>query len=187
MGLHVAAIVQARERVRHGELDALVQAVAQVVGMALALDLRAHAGEQLVAIDRAGQIVVHAHVESAQQARFLARLHDDDDGQVAGALQRAHLAAQAQAVGRCQVQADDEEIAGPVAEAHERRRQFGLDLHLMRFAEHRDHALGHALVVLHQQNAPADHPFSATPRLHRGVPRSGRRSPCAASSRRSVS
>ena len=116
----IAAIVQPGERVRDGQLDALLQTVAQIVGMALALDLGAHPGQQLVAIDGARQIVVHAHVERAQQARLVARLRHDDDRQMARALERAHLAAQPQAVGSREVQADDQQIVGAVAEPQQR-------------------------------------------------------------------
>jgi hypothetical protein len=55
---------------------------------------------------------VDTHVERAHQAGILARLHDDDDRQMARAFERAHVAAQSQAVGRGQVQADDDEIVG---------------------------------------------------------------------------
>jgi hypothetical protein len=73
------------------------------------------AGQQLVAIEGARQVGVDTHVERAHQAGILARLHDDDDRQLARAFERAHLAAQSQAVGRGQVQADDDEIVGFVS------------------------------------------------------------------------
>ena len=91
-------------------LDAFLQAVAQVVGIALALDLRADARQQLVAVDGAHDVVVDAHVEAAQQARLVAGLDQHDDRQVARAVERARLRAQPQAVGPGQRQADDEQI-----------------------------------------------------------------------------
>jgi hypothetical protein len=50
---HVAAIVQAGELVGDRQLQRMIEVVAQEVGVALALDLGAGAGGQLLRIDRA--------------------------------------------------------------------------------------------------------------------------------------
>ena len=91
-------------------LDALFQPVAQVVGVALALDLRAHAGQQLVLIDRAHDVVVDAHVETAEKPRLVAGLDQHDDGQMPRTVGRSRLRAQPQAVGAREREADDEHI-----------------------------------------------------------------------------
>ena len=69
MALHVAAVVQAGERVGDRHLDRHLHVVAQPLGVALLAHLGAHARQQLVLVDRAHQIVVHADLEAAHQAR----------------------------------------------------------------------------------------------------------------------
>ena len=81
-----------------------------MVRVALALHLRAHARQQLVLIDGAHDVVVDAHVETAQQPRLVARLDQHDDRQMPGTVGRSRLRAQPQAVGAGQREADDEDI-----------------------------------------------------------------------------
>ena len=127
MAFHVAAVVQAGQSVGDGELDALLEAVAQEVGVALALDLGLDAREQLVALDRPDDVVVDAHVEAAQQARLVAGLDQNDDRQMPRAIERAHLRAQPQAVGVRQAQADDQQIEIVLGDLQQRLLRIALD------------------------------------------------------------
>jgi hypothetical protein len=52
LALHVAAVVQAGELVGDRHLQRVIEIVAQEVGVALALDLGAGAGGQLLRVDR---------------------------------------------------------------------------------------------------------------------------------------
>ena len=64
--VHIAAVVERRQRVENGHFDASLRADAQMVGIALALIwVRTRASSSL--LDRADDIVVHAHVEAPQQ------------------------------------------------------------------------------------------------------------------------
>ena len=93
---HVSAVVEAGERIGNCEFDVFLEPVAQVIAVAFAFGLRAHARGKFTLVDRTRQVVVNAHVEGAQQPSFLARFHRrDDDGQVPRALERAHLSARA--------------------------------------------------------------------------------------------
>ena len=96
MRFHVAAVEQAGERVGDRHLDRHLHVVAQPLGVALLLDLRAHARQHLVLVDRADQVVVDADLEPAHQPRIVVGFGDGEDRHVAGALERADLAAQAQ-------------------------------------------------------------------------------------------
>ena len=51
---HVAPVVQPGQLVDDGEFERTVEIIAQEVGVALALDLGAHAGGQFLQIDRLG-------------------------------------------------------------------------------------------------------------------------------------
>ncbi len=82
---------------------------AQAVREALAPHLGADPGDELVAVDRTDEEIVHADVEAAQHAGLVVGLGDHDDGGVAGAVERAQLAAQAQAVIADEVEADEDE------------------------------------------------------------------------------
>ena len=94
----VAPVVQARQRVRHRHLQRGLHDLAQAVGVALAAELAAHARHQFVAVDGAHEIVVHAEVEPAHDAGAILAFRQQQDGQVAGALQRPELAAHAQRI-----------------------------------------------------------------------------------------
>ena len=98
MAFHVAAVVEAGQRVGDRHLDRLLHVVAQPLGVALLADLGAHARQQLVLVDRPHQIVVDADLQPAHQPRVVLGLGDRQDRHVAGALERAHLAAQPQPV-----------------------------------------------------------------------------------------
>ena len=68
---------------------------------------------------------MHADVEAAQHAGLVVGLGDHDDGGVAGAVERAQLAAQAQAVIADEVEANEDELEGALG---------GLDQGLVRVA-----------------------------------------------------
>ena len=74
MAFHVAAIVQAGQRVGDRHLDRQLDVVAQPLGVALLADLGAHARQQFVLVDRPHQIVVDADLEPAHQARVVVGL-----------------------------------------------------------------------------------------------------------------
>ena len=71
MAFHVAAVVQAGQRVGDRHFDRVLHVVAQLVGVAPLADLGARARQQFVLVDRAQQIVVDADLEPAQQPRIV--------------------------------------------------------------------------------------------------------------------
>ena len=91
MTCHVAPVVQRGERIEDRHFDGFLEPGAQMIGVALALHLRAHAREQLVGVHRADDIVVDPHVETPQQTRVVAWLDDHHDRQMPRAIERADL------------------------------------------------------------------------------------------------
>jgi len=87
MAFHVAPVVQSGQSVGNRHFDAFGQLVAQKIRVPLALDLGLHAGQQLVPVDGAHQVVVDAHIEAAQQAGFVAWFNQHDDGQMPRAVE----------------------------------------------------------------------------------------------------
>ena len=73
VAFHVAAVVEAGERVGDRHLDRHLHVVAQPLGVALLADLGAHARQQLVLVDRPHQIVVDADLEPAHAAAYCSR------------------------------------------------------------------------------------------------------------------
>ncbi len=71
MGFHVAAVVQAGQRVEDRHFDRVLHVVAQMIGIAPPADLGARPRQQFVLVDRAQQIVVDADLEPAQQPRIV--------------------------------------------------------------------------------------------------------------------
>ena len=155
MAGHIAAVVERRERVENGHFDRLLEPHAQIVGVALALDLGAHARQQLVGIDRADDIVVDAHIEAPEQLGVVAGLDDDHDRQMPRAVERANLRAQPQAVGIVEAQAYDHQIEIAVGQPQQSAGRIGLALDVMFLLERVDDALGGTIAVLDQQNASA--------------------------------
>ena len=98
VAFHVAPVVETGQRIRDRHLDRVLHIVAQMIGVAPLADLGARARQQLVLVDRAQQIVVDADFEPAQQPRIVVGIGDRKDRQLAGALQRARLAAQPQTI-----------------------------------------------------------------------------------------
>ena len=75
-----------------------------------ATNLRVGARQQLLAIDRAHQIIVHAHVESLDHAAVIVGIDDDQDRHLPGSLQRPQLRAQSQAVIAVEIEIDEDEL-----------------------------------------------------------------------------
>ena len=110
LAFHIAAVIEAGQRIGDRHLDRGLDIVAELLGIAAAADLRIDAGEKFLAVDRADQIVVHAHVEGAHEALVVVGIDDDQDGRLAGMLERLELRAQPQAVDILHVEIDDDEF-----------------------------------------------------------------------------
>ena len=154
MRLHVAAIVQAGERVGDRHLDRLVGVVAQPLGVALLLDLRAHARQHFVLVDRADQVIVDADFQAAHQPLVVVGFGHRQDRHVAGALERADLAAQAQAVEILQAERDDQQVEIAFGRAEQRFVRIGFHLDRMLGRQGRDDALIGGRPVVDDENFP---------------------------------
>ncbi len=110
MGFHVAPVVKAGERVGHRHFNGGLHADAELLGIAGAPDLRVHPGHQLLPVDGADEIVVHAHVEGPHEALLVVGRHHDEDGNLPGLLQRFQLRAQAQAIELLGIEIDDDQL-----------------------------------------------------------------------------
>ena len=108
-----------------------------MVGIAALADLGARARQQLVLVDRAQQIVVDADLEPAQQPRVVVGIGDGQDRHVAGALQRARLAAQPQAVEIVEAERDDQKVVIAFGGVKQRFRRIGFDVDVMFGGENR--------------------------------------------------
>ncbi len=155
MAFHVAAVVQAGERVGDRHFDRVLHIVAQVIGVAPAADLGARARQEFVLVDRAQQIVVDADLEAAQQPRIVVGIRDRQDRHLAGALQRARLAAQPQAIEILQPQRHDQEIVVALGGVKQRLGRIGFHIHAMLGAEHRSQPLIGRGTVIDQEDPPA--------------------------------
>ena len=120
VAFHVAAIVKACQGVGDRRFDTLLETRPQVIRVALPLDLGANARQQLMPVDRPHDVIVYAHVQAAHQARIVAGLDQHDDRQVAGAIERADLAAETQAVGIGQAEAHDQQVEIVLSQLHQR-------------------------------------------------------------------
>ena len=98
MARHVASVVQPGERVENRHLDAMFEPHAQMIDVALALDLGARPCQQLVGVDRAHDVVVDPHIEAPQQPRIVSRLDEDEHRQMARPVDGANLRAKPQTV-----------------------------------------------------------------------------------------
>ena len=102
--------------------------VAQPLGISLLLDLRPHARQHLVLVDRPQQIVVHADFQPARQPRVVVGFGNRKNRHIAGALERADLAAQTQAVEILQPKRHDDEIVVAFGGAEQRFIRISLDV-----------------------------------------------------------
>ena len=69
VAVEIAAVVEAGQLVGDGQRQRVGDALAQLGGVAMPPDLRADAGQQLVALDRAHDEVVDAEIEAAHDPR----------------------------------------------------------------------------------------------------------------------
>ena len=128
MRFHVAAIEQPGQPVGDRHLDRRLHVVAQPLGVALLLDLRPHARQHLVLVDRAHQIVVDADFQPAHQPRVVVGFGNRKDRHIAGALERADLAAQPQAVEILQPERHDDQVVVALGGAEQRFVRISLDV-----------------------------------------------------------
>jgi len=118
-----------------------------MVRIPLTLDLRAHARQELVRIDQAHDIVVHAHIEAAEQTPLLALPDDNHDGQMPRAVERSHLRAEPQAISVLQAEAHDHEVEIAVGHLEQRTRRVGSPLHMLLGFERSNNAFCGALAI----------------------------------------
>ena len=137
------------------QFDRLLHLFAQAVGVTLLAQLRAHACEQFVAVDRARQAVVDAEIEAAQHALTILDVGDDEDGKVARALERADLAAQPQSVVAAEAEADDDEVDVVLGRLEQRLVRVRLDVDVVMRAQRLGEALGGAGAIVDDQDAAA--------------------------------
>ena len=101
------------------------------------------------------EIIVHAQIEAAQDALAVFGIGQHQQGRMAGAFDRAQLAAQAQAVEIGETEADDDDLVISLGGAKQRLLRVGFDIDLIGAAQRRGDALGGMGAVVHQQNPPA--------------------------------
>ena len=118
----VAAVVEPGQLVGQRQRQAAAVVLAQPVLQPLAADLGAHPRQQLVAVDRADQIVVGAEIEPLGQPRQLAVVGEQQDRQLARCLVRAPLRDQAQRVAVGHRQAGDDQLDAVVEHVAALRR-----------------------------------------------------------------
>ena len=155
MAFHVAAVMQAGERVGDRHLDRVLHVVAQMIGVAALPDLGARPRQQFVLVDGTQQIVVDADLEPAQQPRIVVGVRDRQDRHLPRALQRARLAAQPQAVEIVEAERDDQQVVIAFGGVEQRLPRIGLDVDMVLGAQHRRQPLIGGRPVVDQQDAPA--------------------------------
>ena len=168
--VHVAAIVQAGQLVGDSQLQRVVEIVAQIVGVALAADLGAGAGRQLLRVDRLGQDVVDPDLQGLHQARPLVEIDNGQDRQVPRRLVRPELGGETQAVERAGRGVDDDQVHQALG-GHQGDFGIALDHRPMLDGQLRGDALGLALMIIDDQHPapraaqtrrrPGDHAHAA--------------------------
>ena len=132
MRQHVAAVVEAGERIGHRRAQAVAHVVAQPVGGALAVDLLGQADQQLFGIEPAGQKVVRPEVQRAGGLAAMGRVGDVDDGRLAQVRAGAQLRQDGEPLSRNRGGGgadihDDEDLGHRVDGAQGMFRAHGLD------------------------------------------------------------
>ncbi len=155
MALHVAAVMQAGQRVGDRHLDRVLHIVAQMIGVAALADLGARARQQFVLVDRAQQVIVDADFEAAQQPRVVVGVGNGEDRHLPGPFQRPRLAAQPQAVEIIEAERDDQQIVIAVGGVKQRFGRIGFDVDGVLGAQHRRQPLIGRRPVVDQQDASA--------------------------------
>ena len=108
--LERAAIVEPGERVVQRHFYRLLHGLAQSIRVMLLAYVCPHSRQELVSVDRAGEVVIDAEFEAAKNLGAIVRISNEQDWQIARALVRASLAAQPQAVERAKAETDDHEV-----------------------------------------------------------------------------
>jgi hypothetical protein len=132
----------------------MVEVLAQIVGVALALDLGLDPGRQLLRVDRTRQDVVDADLQRLDQARTLVGIDHGQDRQVTGAFVRTQAGGEAQAVEALGRGVDNDQVDG-AAGADLGLHGIGFDHRAMLDRQLGGHALGLALVVVDHQHPAA--------------------------------
>ena len=154
MGFEIAPVVEPGQRIRHRHLDGGPNARAQLVGIAIAADLRRYPGQQFLLVDRPDEVVVHPHVEGPEQPLVVVRIDDDEDRRLPGLLHRLQLRADAQRIEAFHVKVDDDEFehrAG-LSAGLQRQGRIGGDAHLMLARQGTLDAFGHRHPVVDHQH-----------------------------------
>src|SRR5690606_29390795 len=154
VAFHIPAIMKAGQRIRNRQLDTLGEPVAKKIGMALALDLGSDARQELVAVDRAHQVIINTHVEAAKQTRLVSRLDKYDDGQVPRPLKRADLRAEPQPIGALKRQADHEQIEIAFCQSDERCLTIAFSIGLIALGKNFQKTGRRTRMVIDQKDAP---------------------------------
>ena len=88
----------------------MLHGLAQSIGITLLADVCAHASQQFVSVDRAGQVVVDAEFEAAKNLLAIVAISDEEDRQISRGLMRTRLTAEPQAVEGPKTETDDHEV-----------------------------------------------------------------------------
>src|ERR1700733_6646092 len=80
-----AAIVETGQRVVQRHLYRLLRGLAQSIRIKLLADVRPHPSQELVSVDRAGEIIIDAEFEAPQNLRAIFGISNEQDGQIAPA------------------------------------------------------------------------------------------------------
>jgi len=108
--LERAAIVETGQRVVQRHLYRLLHGLAQSIRIKLLADVRPHPRQELVSVDRAGEIIIDAEFEAPQNLRAIFGISNEQEWQIARAFMRTRLTAQPQAVERAKAETDDHEV-----------------------------------------------------------------------------
>ena len=130
----------------------------------MAADLRRHARQQLLPVNGADEVVVHAHVEGAQQPLVVIGIDEDEDRGLPRRLDRLQLRADSQAVHAVEVEIDDDQVEASLrgTECLEGLLRLGHQRHLMPRRQQVANALSRRWTVVENENA-------AGCRLQRGL------------------
>jgi hypothetical protein len=84
--LERAAIVEPGERIVKRHLYRLLHGLAQSIRVKLLTDVCPHPSQELVSVDRSGEVVIGAEFEPAKHLRAIVRIGNEEDWQIARAL-----------------------------------------------------------------------------------------------------
>ena len=178
MTFEEAAIVQPGQGSNKRQFDRLLHLLAQTVGVALLRKWCARA--RAIRCDRPAALSqsLIAELEPAQHARAILEFGDDENGQVSRALERANLAAQAEAVVIGEAEADDEDVDIVLGRLEHGLLRIRPRRRLRDARQRLQEALGRTLAIVDEKKPPprsAVAPSSAfakgaiMPQRHRGI------------------